>query len=140
MLKIKKIKPMLSGIVTTGEKFEEDMYEKGIIIAYKGDLKTYQKVIAVGSMVRDINVGDQVMINTLNYAVRKYDPNSIKNDFDMNKIIEYRFNWVKIEDKDGKLKECLLLSDRDILFVFEGEEVQGSKTPIITENNNIILS
>lgn len=140
MLKIKKIKPMLSGIVTTGEKFEEDMYEKGIIVAYKGDLKTYQKVIAVGSMVRDINVGDQVMINTLNYAVRKYDPNSIKNDFDMNKIIEYRFNWVKIEDKDGKLKECLLLSDRDILFVFEGEEVQGSKTPIITENNNIILS
>lgn len=138
MLKIKKIKPMLSSVVTTGERYTEDMYENGIIVAKKGDLKTYQKVIAVGSMVRDINVGDQVMVNVLNYAVRKYDPNSIKNDFDMNKIIEYRFNWIKLDDEKGNSQDCLLLTDRDILFVFEGEEVQGKF--IVGDDKKLLLN
>lgn len=138
MLKIKKIKPMLSSVVTTGERYTEDMYENGIIVAKKGDLKTYQKVIAIGSMVRDINVGDQVMVNVLNYAVRKYDPNSIKNDFDMNKIIEYRFNWIKLDDEKGNSQDCLLLTDRDILFVFEGEEVQGKF--VVGDDKKLLLN
>lgn len=142
MLKIKKIKPLFTSIVTTGEKYSEDMYdEHGLIECKKGDLKTYQKVVAVGDMVRGINVGDQVMINVMNYAVRKYDPNSIKNDMDMNKVIDFKFNWIQVDDEEGNPQDCLLLNDRDILFAFEGEEVQGAKNPIIVpEKPKIIMS
>lgn len=122
MLHIKKIKPLFTSVVTTGEKYEEDMIENGLIVANKGDLKTYQKVVAVGEAVRGVNVGDQVMINVLNYAVRQYDPNSIKNDMGMNKVVKYAFNWLTIDDENGNPQECLLLNDRDLLFAFEGEE------------------
>lgn len=131
MLKIKKIKPLFTSIVTTGDRYTEDMYDGGIIEAKKGDLKTYQRVLAIGPSVRDIAVGDLVMINVLNYAVRQYDPNSVKNDLGMNKTIEYRFNWVVMDDEEGNPQDCLLLNDRDILFAFEGEEVQGTKKKII---------
>lgn len=129
---------MFTHIVTTGVKHEEDMYDNGVIVASKGDLKTYQTVVAVGSSVRDIQVGDQVMINVLNYAVKKYDSNSIKEDMGMNSTIGYKFNWVVVDDEDGNPQECLLLNDRDILFAFEGEEVQGTKTPLIMPKKTII--
>jgi hypothetical protein len=142
MIKIKKIKPLFTNLVTTGEKYEQDMYDAhGLIECKKGDLKTYQTVVAVGPLVRDIQPGDKVMINVMNYAVRKYDPNSIKNDMDMNKVIDFKFNWVQVDDEKGEPQDCLFLSDRDILFSFEGEEVQGNKNPIITpEKPKIIIS
>ncbi len=139
MLRIKKIKPMFTSIVTSGEKYSEDMYENGIIVANKGDLKTYQKVIAIGSSVRGIEVGDMVMINIANYAVMEYDPNSIKQDMGMNKIKGFKFNWVQIDDEEGNPQDCLLLNDRDILFAFEGEEVQGVKNPIITDKKSSLI-
>lgn len=140
-LKIKKITPMFTGIVTTGERYNEDMYDEGIIIAKKGDLKTYQEVIAVGNAVRGVNVGDKVMINVANYAVKRYDKNSIQNDMDNNPTIRFNFNWVQIDDGEGNPKDCLLLNDRDILFIFEGEEVQGVKSPIVVpEKKGLILN
>ena len=123
MLHIRKIKPLFTTVVTTGYKYEEDMHENGLIVAKKGDLKLYQKVIAVGSSVRDIQVGDTVMFNPKNYAVMKYDPNSVKNDMDMNKVVKWNLPWVIVDDENGKPQDCLLLNDRDIQFVFEGEEV-----------------
>lgn len=123
MLHIKSIKPLFTAIVTTGEKYQEDMKSNGIITANKGDLKLYQKVIAVGSSVRDIKPGDTVMINPINYAVRKFDKNSLQNDLDNNPTLSYKFNWVMIDDKYGNPQDCLLLNDRDIMYVFEGEEV-----------------
>jgi len=123
MLHINKVKPLFDSIVTTGDKFEEDMVSHGMIIASKGDLKLWQKVIAVGSAVRDIAVGDMVMINANNFAVKKYKKDSIQNDLDNNPTISFKFNWITLDDKEGNPKECLLLSDRDVLYVFEGEEL-----------------
>lgn len=137
MLHIKKIKPLFTKVLTTGDKYEEDMLTKGIIVANKGDLKLYQKVLAIGTSVRDIQVGDTVMINPRNYAVMKYDPNSIKEDMDMNKRVKWNLPWVTIDDENGKPKECLLLNDRDIEFVFEGEEKNET---IIVEDNKILLN
>lgn len=140
MLHIKKIKPLFTSIVTTGDKYEEDMYNEGLIEARKGDLKTYQKVVAVGSSVRDIKVGDMVMINVMNYAVKRYSKDSLQNDMDNNPIIRFQFNWVQVDDEEGNPQDCLLLNDRDILFAFEGDEVQGKKAALIMPNKEIITN
>lgn len=137
MLKIKTLKPLFTSILTTGNKYEEDVKENGIITNKKGDLKLYQKVLAVGTSVRDIKVGDQVMFSPKDYVVMKYDPNSVKNDMDMNKVVKMNLPWVKVDDEEGKPQDCLLLKDRDILFVFEGEEVSDS---IILPETKIYLS
>ena len=140
MLKIKKFKPMFTSILVTGNKYTEDMYDDhGLIENKMGDLKTYQTVLEVGSSVRDIKVGDQVMINVMHYVVMQYDPNSVKNDMGMNKIKEFRFNWVTIENEEGKPQECLFIDQQDVLFAFEGEEVQGVKNPIIVPKEKKII-
>ncbi len=122
MLHIKKVRPMFTSIVTTADKFDEDYTDKGIVLASKGDYKPWQKVIAAGTSVRDIKEGDLVMVNLDNYVVRKYDKNSIQNDLDNNKKVRYAFNFIDIDDKDGNPQECFLFNDRDVLYVFEGEE------------------
>ena len=129
---------MFTNLLVTGDKYEEDMRENGIIVANKGDLKLYQKVLAVGSSVRDINVGDMVKFNPKNYAVMKYDPNSIKSDMDMNKVLKWNFHWVTIDDEQGKPRECLMLTDRDIEYVFEGEETNESI--IIPDKPELIIN
>ena len=138
MLHIKKIKPLFNNLVTTAEKFEKDMIDGNIIMAKKGDLKTWQKVIAVGSCVRDIEVGDMVMVNMENYAVKKYSKNSIQNDLDNNPSIRYAFNWVEMDDEQGEPQECLLFSDRDIMYVFEGEEKDD--TIMVPKKTKLIIS
>ena len=142
MLKIEKIKPVATRMLVTGEKFKEDMFsEQGLIEDKKGDLKCYQTVLEVGPMVRDIKPGDKVMIDFSHYAVYQYDPNSIKGDMGMQKVKGYKFNWIDVYSKDGKVQECLYIDQQDVIFVFEGDEVQGKKSPIIIpEKANKILS
>lgn len=142
MLKIKKIHPVATRMLVTGEVYSEDMYDNhGIIENKQGDMKEYQTVLEVGPMVRDIKVGDKVMINMLHFAVMKYDANSVKNDMGMNKIKGYQFPKIEIASEDGSTQECLYIDQQDIVFSFEGEEVQGKKNPIITpEKKKIILN
>jgi len=138
MIHIKKIKPLFTSLITTGDKFEEDMVESGVIVARKGDLKLWQKVIAVGDSVRCIKPGEMVMINAENYAIKRYDKNSLQNDLDNNPSLGYHFNWVTVDDENGDPQECLLLNDRDVLYAFEGEEVNS---PIIVNGkSNLIIS
>ena len=138
MLHIKKIKPLFNNLVTTAEKFEKDMIDGNIIMAKKGDLKTWQRVIAVGSCVRDIEIGDMVMVNMENYAVKKYSKDSIQNDLDNNSTVRYAFNWIEIDDEKGEPQECLLFSDRDIMYVFEGEEKDD--TIMVPKKTRLIVS
>ena len=139
-LHIKNIKPLFTSVITTGDKFEEDVVVAGIIQQdqKKGDLKLYQKVIAIGSAVRDIQVGDMVMINPIAYVHKKYSKNSVQNDMDNNPSLGYRFNWVTIDDENGEPKDCLLLNDRDILYVFEGEE--KDETLIVPGKPKLIIN
>lgn len=132
MLNISKINPVATRMLVTGEVYSEDMYnDYGIIENKKGDMKEYQTVIEVGSMVRDIKVGDKVMLNMMHFAVMQYDPNSIKKDMGMQKIKGYQFPKVELTKGDGSKQECLYIDQQDIVFSFEGEEVQGKKNPII---------
>ena len=138
MLHIKTLKPLFTSILTTGERYEEDMRENGIIVANKGDLKAYQKVIAIGSSVRDIQVGDTVMIDIKHFAVMKLDPNSIKRDMDLDKVVRWDIPWIIVDDAEGKPQDCLLINDRDVKFVFEGEE--KNESIIIPDKPTIIMN
>lgn len=141
MLKIKKLNPVATRMLVTGDVYSEDMYdEHGIIESKKGDMKEYQTVLEVGPMVRDLKIGDKVMLNKLHFAVMQIDPNSIKKDMGMQKIKGYQFPKVEITTEEG-IKECLYIDQQDIVFSFEGEEVQGKKNPIIMpEKKDIVLN
>lgn len=147
MLHIKEIKPLFTNILTTADMFAEDETVGAIITGkekLKGEIKDYQTVIAVGPMVRDIHVGDKVMINFKNYAVKKYDPNSVKEDMGMNSTIGYSIPIVDMDDENGNPVKRLFLNDRDIVFVFEGEEIEENqleemKTKLIMPKDKKIL-
>lgn len=141
MLKIEKIRPVATRMLVTGDVYTEDMYnEHGIIESKKGDMKEYQEVLEVGPMVRDLKPGDKVMLNMMHFAVMQYDPNSIKKDMGMQKIKGYQFPKIELTRKDGSKQECLYIDQQDIVFSFEGEEVQGKKNPIITPSKTIITN
>ena len=134
MLKIKSIKPMFDSLITTMNKYEEDGFENGVIVKQAGSLKEYQKVIAVGPAVRNIEVGDTVMINPIRYAKMKHKEGSLKNGvITDNPVIGYEFKTVTINDE-----ECLYLQSQDIMYSFEGEEVEDKKDNIILPDNKII--
>lgn len=116
-INIKKIKPLYTAVVTTMDKYEEDEYNGSLIDSTKtkGTLKEYQKVIAVGDLVKNIQVGDLVCINPSRYAVKKHKEGSLKDGVVTdNPVITYNFNVVELNGVPH-----LLLSDRDIEFVVE---------------------
>ena len=137
MLKIKSIKPMFDSLVTTMNKYEDDGFKNGVIVKQAGSLKEYQTVIAVGPAVRNIEVGDKVMINPSRYAKMKHNEGSLKNGIVAdNPIIGYEFRTVTINDE-----ECLYLQSQDIMYSFEGEEVEDkkdNKVNLIMPNNKIL--
>lgn len=126
MLHITEIKPTFNHVLITADKFAKDMVQNGVIIAGKGDLKLWQKVTAVGSTVRDIKVGDMVMIIPDHFAVKKYNKNSVQNDLDNNPVLTYNFPFETIDDEKGNPQEYLYISDNDIRYVFKGEEKDES--------------
>ena len=114
-MNVKKIKPMFNMILTTMNKYEDDYKENGIInpTKSKGTLKEYQKVIAVGSSVRDIKVGDIVCINPKRYATMKHKDGSLKDGvIKDNPVVAYNFDVILL---DGV--EYLKLYDNDVDFI-----------------------
>lgn len=131
MIKVKKIKPMFTALITTMDLYEEDGVTKGGLIdttKQKGTVKEYQKVVAVGDSVRGIKVGDLVCIDATRFAVRKHKDNSIKTDIEGgNPVLEYRFDIVEMDGKN-----YMLLQDRDIQFIIdEYEEVEEPRNPVL---------
>ena len=128
MLKIKKIKPMFTSLITTMDKYEEDVRTSGGLLdvnKQQGGLKEYQTVIAIGTTVRDIKVGDLVCINPTRFAVKQHREGTLKDGvISDNPVIKYNFDIIEI---DGK--QCLLLQDRDIDFIIEEYEEVPDPTP-----------
>ena len=117
MLKVRKIRPMFTSLITTMDKYEKDVKIGGLIdtTRQQGGLKEYQKVLAVGSSVRDIKVGDIVCVNPARFAVRKHQAGSLKDGVVTdNPVTTYNIDVVEM---DGK--QCLLLQDRDVDFIIE---------------------
>jgi co-chaperonin GroES (HSP10) len=138
MLNLKKVKPMFNRVITTADIWEEDQYINGIIDTSraKGALKEHQKVLAVGTTVRDIKEGDVVCVDPTRYTVVKHNDKSIKNNIiGDNPVVSYRFDTIKL---DGK--QCLVLYDQDIKYIVEdSEEIEDSGHIIIPDKPNIIV-
>lgn len=132
MRKLIKVRPMFNRIITTMNTYESDQVVNGVIDTRKskGSLKEYQTVVAVGSTVRDINVGDIVAINPTRYAVMKHEDKSLKNGIiGDNLVTGYRFNTITL---DGE--EHLMLYDQDIDFVVtESVEIKDPVGPTIIQ-------
>lgn len=119
MIKIKRIKPMFTSLVTTMDKYADDQFMSGttILDATKrsGGLKEYQKVLSVGDSVRGVKVGDLVCIDPKAYAVKKHEAGSLRDGvITDNPVVSYNFDVIEL---DGQ--QCLLLQERDITFVIE---------------------
>lgn len=137
MLKITKVKPMFNTVITTANKYEEDYRTGGLIdpSKSKGSLKEYQTVVAVGSMVKGIEIGDKVMIDPTRYAVMKHKAGSLKDGvIEDNPVVGYNFKTVYINDTLH-----LMLVDADIKYVFEGEELPDEPEPLVQVIKNEIL-
>lgn len=138
MLKVKKIKPMFTALITTMDKYGKDVKIGGLIdiARQQGGLKEYQKVLAVGSSVRDIKVGDIVCVNPARFAVRKHQAGSLKDGVVTdNPVTTYNFDVVEM---DGK--QCLLLQDRDIDFIIEEwEEIPDTQSQVYVPDKKLIV-
>lgn len=136
-MKIKKIKPLFTAVITTMDRYENDA-KIGVLIdttKSKGTIKEYQTVIAIGDNVRGIKVGDVVSINPARFAVKKHQEGSLKDGvITDNPVIDYRFDIVEMNDTP-----YLLLQDRDINYVID--EFEDDKPPIIElpEDKKIII-
>ena len=125
-IKINEIKPLFTTIITTLDVYEEDLIENGVLKAPQGSLRMYQKVLAVGSSVRDVKVGDIVLLNFKDYIVRKFKENSIKEDMSAQED-EYVYDIPRILI-GGKI--CGKFQDRDVEGVvteFEEFETEQAK-------------
>ena len=137
-MKINKIKPVFNKIVTTCDVYQMGKSTGGIIIKTDGTIKEYQRVEAVGSTVRDIKVGDIVMINPKRYLVARHNdkPDSVKNVNGDEVTFSVDF---PILEYGGK--KHLLIYDQDIDYIIDGEEVEDeqTKSSLILPNNKIIV-
>jgi hypothetical protein len=132
MIMIKKVKPLFTALITTMDRYDHDEISLSGIInvnRQQGGLKEYQTVLAVGSSVRDIKVGDLVCINPTRFAVKKHKEGSLKDGvITDNPVTTYNFDVIEM---DGK--QCLLLQDRDIDFIVE--EYEETPDPVIKSPN-----
>lgn len=139
MLKVKKIKPLFTSLITTMDKYEQDKITDGGLIdtsKQQGTLKEYQTVLAVGDSVRNIKVGDLVCVNPARFAVRKHEKGSMRDGIITdNPVVGYNFDIVEMDGKN-----CLLLQDRDIEFIIEDfEEVPDPiQSPLIQPDNTLV--
>ena len=125
MFKIKKAKPMFTGIITTATKYVgEQMTAGGLLLdttRMAGSLNPYQTVISVGDMCKNIKEGDVVKINFKRYAKAQHTPGAIdeaqNKQFD-NMSITYEIPIVELDGKD-----CLFIQSNDIEYIVTDYEV-----------------
>jgi hypothetical protein len=119
MLKLKKITPMYNQVLVTEDRYGyDDKNEFNIIEHTKGDIKDYQKVLAVGKDVTCVNVGDMIAVNFARYAELKHKEGSMKDGvISDNPIIELHLNEVELTDENGENVPCFIIDARDIRFI-----------------------
>ena len=119
MLKLRKIKPIGCQVLVTENLYGwDDFDESGLIIHKRGDLKTYQEVIAVGDDVKFVKPGDVVEINLYKYCSFENDENSVKVN-GSNKVVSINPNEIEMEGTGGEPVTCFLIDQRDVKYILE---------------------
>lgn len=119
-MKIKKIHPMFTSVVTTANRYVGDQYEEknGLIIDTRkmdGALNNFQTVLAVGPLAGEVKPGDVVYLNFNRYAVVKHTPGKLEDNIETdNMSYTYQIPMVEI---DGQ--ECLRVQVNDIEYFME---------------------
>lgn len=125
MFKIKEVRPLFTGIVTTAKKYVGDITTAGGLILdttrMAGTLNPYQTIVSVGEMCKDLKKGDVVKINFNRYAKAKHAPGAI--DEAQNKqfdklSITYEIPMININNE-----ECLFLQSNDVEYVVTDYEI-----------------
>jgi hypothetical protein len=139
---VKKVRLLANYILLTFEKYTKDDQDKemkeGKIISHGIDtLKEFQRVVAVGPVVRGISENDIVKVNPKRYAVMKHQEGSLKdNVITDNPVLTYNFPVVEINGVP-----YMKLTDSDIDYVVEeydsGSDIIQSPT-IITKPDLIV--
>lgn len=136
--KIKKIKPMFNGLVTTMERYGQE-YLKGTTMidpTKTGTVKEYQKVVAVGPHVKGIEVGDTVFINPKRYAVMEHKEGGLQDGvIKDNPVVGYKFEIVEIDDVPH-----MYIFDNDVKYVAEVEEFDENPTLVMPDKPKIELN
>ena len=129
MLKLKKVKPIGCQVLVTENLYGwDDFDESGLIIHKRGDLKTYQEVIAVGDDVKTVKPGDVVEINLYKYCSFENDETSIKVN-GTNKIVSIHLNEIELVGANDEPVTCFLIDQRDIKYILEDfEEITYEKS------------
>ena len=141
MLKIHKIKPVYTRIITTANKYESSQKTGNLLDVNKleGRYKEYQTVVRVGSSVREVKEGDVILIDPSRYMKRQFSDNSLREDFVENPIVEINIPTVTMDDTD-----YFMIEERDIAYIIEEseEEVPDKKTgqSIILPKNKVITN
>lgn len=135
--KITKIRPTYTSIVTTADRYEEDVKNNSVITKTSGSLKEYQTVIAVGSSVREVKVGDVIVINPTRYQIKKHEAGSLKDGvITDNPVIAYNFPTVVINDET-----YLKLQENDVDYIVEDyEEEKPNINLVMPSEKKIILN
>ena len=158
MLKIKKIKPVANHIVTTMEFYtEEEAMVGGLYSSAKlNTIKEYQKVLAIGPYVKDINVGDIVRINPSRYiqilhkagSLKGIDKKTVTDEMHSAVDIPNEELWMGEKDQNGNEvpTKVMILFDSDVMCIVEGEEIKPEKSklqkssPLIIPPGGIVKS
>lgn len=126
--KIKKIKPMFDGVVTTAKRYVGDQFAEhssGLIIdttRRDGQLNVYQTVIAAGEIAerQGIKEGAIVLLNFDRYLEVKHVDGRITSDnVQTDKLsASYAIPMVNLDGQD-----CLFVHGNDVVYVVEDYEV-----------------
>lgn len=123
--KIKHVKPMFTGVVTTAMRYVGDTTIAGGLILdmrhRKGELNPYQTVVSVGPMCQGLKDGDIVKINFKRYFKAKHIPGVIdaeQNTQSDNLTASYE---IPVIEMDGK--EFLFIQNTDIEYIVDDYEV-----------------
>lgn len=115
VINVKRIKPLFNNIVTTADVYEDDVTRGGVVVVPRGELKEYQKVVAAGSSVRDVKVGDLVKIKLDRFMRMRHQKGSFREEVvEDNPVIEVNLPKVVV---GGEV--MLALTDMDVEYVVE---------------------
>lgn len=134
---------MFNHILTTADRYENDVKEHGVVVIQKGSIKEYQKVISVGSTARGVVAGDIVQINPARYSQKKHEEGSLKDGIVTdNPVVRVNFPTIELVNEKNEPMECLYIYDQDIDFVVNemvDVEEKEPKVSIIVPDPKIIV-